>query len=381
MLRFVVGLAALALLVPAAASAYSWPIRPFFQQHPVRGYFNDPRLAGPEQGFHFGVDIVAADHTPGLRGRERICTRPWDDGLGHSLATRCSSAFVLACGAASEHRAIRREAATDRLRRGRRGACPPRRVEERHVHQPPADRRARALHRRHGAAGAEAQLLRGRATGGTGGRVRHSSRSPSMRTTRRRSSSRSSGRRRGSRPPSSDGRSSRVSWRSGPGRARSTSAGSCSPSASSATSTRLGRTRTARTAPAGTSTTWRTNSTPTCWPTAPTCSRWRRSTSRRTSVEPRSRSPSRTRNSVEREARVLVGLRQVELQVEAPVRDHDPVGVEATRDRDAAAVQEADDGVAALLRIVVLRVGDVRRRGGRDVDRGVALDAVARLEV
>jgi hypothetical protein len=64
MLRFVVGLAALALVVPTAASAYSWPIRPFFQQHPVRGYFNDPRLAGPEQGFHFGVDIVAADHTP-----------------------------------------------------------------------------------------------------------------------------------------------------------------------------------------------------------------------------------------------------------------------------------------------------------------------------
>jgi hypothetical protein len=64
MLRLVVGLAALALLVPAAASAYSWPIRPFLQQHPVRGYFNDPRLAGSVQGFHFGIDIVAADHTP-----------------------------------------------------------------------------------------------------------------------------------------------------------------------------------------------------------------------------------------------------------------------------------------------------------------------------
>jgi hypothetical protein len=64
MLRFVVGLVALALLVPAAASAYSWPIRPFFQQHAVRGYFNDPRLSGSERGFHFGVDIVAADQTP-----------------------------------------------------------------------------------------------------------------------------------------------------------------------------------------------------------------------------------------------------------------------------------------------------------------------------
>lgn len=62
-LRFVVGLAVLALLVPVAASAYSWPIRPFYKQHPIRGYFNDPRLSGPETGFHFGVDITAEDHT------------------------------------------------------------------------------------------------------------------------------------------------------------------------------------------------------------------------------------------------------------------------------------------------------------------------------
>jgi hypothetical protein len=62
-LRSLIGLAALALLVPAAASAYSWPVRPFFQQHPIRGYFNDPRLSGPETGFHFGVDISAEDGT------------------------------------------------------------------------------------------------------------------------------------------------------------------------------------------------------------------------------------------------------------------------------------------------------------------------------
>jgi hypothetical protein len=63
-LRSLVGLSALALLVPAAASAYSWPIRPFYQQHAIRGYFNDPRLSGPETGFHFGVDISAEDGTP-----------------------------------------------------------------------------------------------------------------------------------------------------------------------------------------------------------------------------------------------------------------------------------------------------------------------------
>jgi murein DD-endopeptidase MepM/ murein hydrolase activator NlpD len=63
-LRFLLALAAVALLAPAAASAYSWPLRPFYQQHPIRGYFNDPRLSGDETGFHFGVDIVAADLTP-----------------------------------------------------------------------------------------------------------------------------------------------------------------------------------------------------------------------------------------------------------------------------------------------------------------------------
>jgi murein DD-endopeptidase MepM/ murein hydrolase activator NlpD len=63
-LRLLLALCALALLVPAAASAYGWPLRPFYQQHLIRGYFNDPRLSGPESGFHFGVDIAAADGTP-----------------------------------------------------------------------------------------------------------------------------------------------------------------------------------------------------------------------------------------------------------------------------------------------------------------------------
>jgi murein DD-endopeptidase MepM/ murein hydrolase activator NlpD len=60
----VCGLAATALLLPAAAASYSWPLRPFYQQHAIRGYFNDPRLSGPETGFHFGVDIAAEDDTP-----------------------------------------------------------------------------------------------------------------------------------------------------------------------------------------------------------------------------------------------------------------------------------------------------------------------------
>lgn len=62
--RYLFGLAVVALLVPAAASAYSWPLRPFYQQHAVRGYFADPRLSGTESNFHFGVDIVAGDLEP-----------------------------------------------------------------------------------------------------------------------------------------------------------------------------------------------------------------------------------------------------------------------------------------------------------------------------
>ncbi|MEP6909346.1 MAG: M23 family metallopeptidase [Actinomycetota bacterium] len=63
-LRFLLAFSAAALVAPAAASAYSWPIRPFYQPHAIRGYFNDPRLSGPETGFHFGVDISAPDGTP-----------------------------------------------------------------------------------------------------------------------------------------------------------------------------------------------------------------------------------------------------------------------------------------------------------------------------
>jgi hypothetical protein len=63
-LRLLIALSALALLVPTAASAYGWPIKPFYQQHLIRGYFNDPRLSGDESGFHFGVDISAPDGTP-----------------------------------------------------------------------------------------------------------------------------------------------------------------------------------------------------------------------------------------------------------------------------------------------------------------------------
>jgi hypothetical protein len=66
----------LSLAVTASAAAYSWPFKPFDQQHPIRGFFGDPRtvyengiLAGAFDGpgffsFHQGIDISAPNGTP-----------------------------------------------------------------------------------------------------------------------------------------------------------------------------------------------------------------------------------------------------------------------------------------------------------------------------
>ena len=76
LVRIAVASVSLALVCAASASAYSWPIRPFNQQHPIRGFFGDPRtvflngvLAGGFDGpsfvsFHQGIDIAAPDGTP-----------------------------------------------------------------------------------------------------------------------------------------------------------------------------------------------------------------------------------------------------------------------------------------------------------------------------
>lgn len=54
----------LAMVVPAAAGAYPWPLRPFYEPHAVRGYFNDPRVSGMVTSFHHGIDIYAKDFEP-----------------------------------------------------------------------------------------------------------------------------------------------------------------------------------------------------------------------------------------------------------------------------------------------------------------------------
>ena len=43
---------------------YPWPLEPFDRPHPVRGYFNDPRISGTSRAFHFGIDIAAPNGTP-----------------------------------------------------------------------------------------------------------------------------------------------------------------------------------------------------------------------------------------------------------------------------------------------------------------------------
>jgi hypothetical protein len=59
---------ALATAAPATANSYQWPVKPFDHQHPVRGFFGDPRI-GLENGhvsrqLHFGIDISAPNGTP-----------------------------------------------------------------------------------------------------------------------------------------------------------------------------------------------------------------------------------------------------------------------------------------------------------------------------
>ena len=52
----------------ASPSTYGWPVKPFHAQHPVRGFFGDPRIgmtpSGMTHTFHFGIDISCPDGTP-----------------------------------------------------------------------------------------------------------------------------------------------------------------------------------------------------------------------------------------------------------------------------------------------------------------------------
>jgi hypothetical protein len=42
---------------------YGWPVAPFDRQHPIRGYFSDPRDGEKRSTFHFGIDVAVPDGT------------------------------------------------------------------------------------------------------------------------------------------------------------------------------------------------------------------------------------------------------------------------------------------------------------------------------
>src|SRR5919108_968682 len=68
------------------------------------------------------------------------------------------------------------------------------------------------------------------------------------------------------------------------------------------------------------------------------------------------RSILRSADAVENEALILVRPRQLQGQVEAPFRDHDPAGAVAPRDPHAARAEELDHVLPALVRAVLGRV-------------------------
>src|SRR5262245_16400694 len=51
---------------PTEHYTYRWPVKPFSRQHPVRGFFGDPRISNHHRShqFHFGIDISAPNGTP-----------------------------------------------------------------------------------------------------------------------------------------------------------------------------------------------------------------------------------------------------------------------------------------------------------------------------
>ena len=67
-LALVAALVAVAAPSTARAGSYGWPVEPFDRQHPIRGFFGDPRIGetahGESKSFHFGVDVSAPDGTP-----------------------------------------------------------------------------------------------------------------------------------------------------------------------------------------------------------------------------------------------------------------------------------------------------------------------------
>ena len=80
------------MLAGSLGCLYGWPLKPFGRAHPVRGYFNDPRISGTSRAFHFGIDISAANGTPvyavragvvHLEGGRSLSVADGDVGFGY----------------------------------------------------------------------------------------------------------------------------------------------------------------------------------------------------------------------------------------------------------------------------------------------------------
>lgn len=90
-----------ALAAPHAAQAsYGWPVKPFHRQHPVRGFFGDPRIAPASGGqaasttFHFGIDISAPDGTAVYATATGTIT--WEPQRPETICVRASDSTVFA---------------------------------------------------------------------------------------------------------------------------------------------------------------------------------------------------------------------------------------------------------------------------------------------
>ncbi len=126
--------------------SYGWPLKPFDQQHPVRGFFCDPRI-GDKGGkaFHFGVDVSAPDGT---------AVYAVEGGIVHSEGAQ----NVAVVGAGGDHshgywhiiptvrhgQRVRKHALLGHIAKDV-GTCPLRRAKGRPVREPVARRRTDAV--------------------------------------------------------------------------------------------------------------------------------------------------------------------------------------------------------------------------------------------
>ena len=193
--------------------AYGWPVKPFHRQHPVRGFFGDPRIGMTPKGMQTQLPLRHRRLVPQrhaqvyatLDGIVRARVLPTGDGRGRR-PRRPHGVPVLA------HQPRRPErSARHRLPHGRRlggaavGARPLRRAPRRRLRQPAPPRRARAVRRHDAALGQAASRRGGRPPGARHGGDAARSTSSSRRTTRRRSPSPAAGAASPSRPRSSAG--------------------------------------------------------------------------------------------------------------------------------------------------------------------------------